>query len=376
MEYKICNQCVMDSSDPALELNNDGICHHCVSFEQHALPNWMPNEKGQQLLQKTVEKIKRAGRGQDFDCLLGMSGGADSSYMLHTIVQKFGLRPLVYHVDGGWNSDDAVHNIECMVKKLDLDLFTHVIDWKQMADFQLTMFKSGVPHLDIPQDMANAASTFQFAKKYKVKYILNGGNISTEVVRNPKEWIYYGSDMRQIKDIVGQFSTIPLDQFPMSGVFYHKVYLKYILGLKMFKPLNLMPYVKADAEEILGKEYGWRPHKQKHFESRFTAFYEGYWLPSRFGFDVRRVQFSSLILTNQMDRKTAIDQLSQPVFGAEDLEQEKKYICDKLKISVEELEDLHGRPLKSYRDYKNMASIFDIGAKILQFSGSESSIKK
>lgn len=366
----------MDSSDPAFVLNEDGICHHCESFDKHALKNWMPNQDGKDRLHDHVAKIKKSGKDNDFDCILGLSGGADSSYMLHLVVKELGLRPLVFHVDGGWNSDDGVHNIECMVEKLNLDLYTEVIDWNQMSDFQLAMFKSGVSHIDHPQDIAAQAAPFYFAKKYKVKYILNGGNISTEVVRNPKDWIYYGSDTLQIKDITKRFCSVTLDQFPMSNIFYNKVFLRLFYDIRHFKPLNLLPYIKADAEKILADEYGWRPHRQKHFESRFTAFYEGYWLPSRFGYDVRKVQFSSLILTGQMTRDEALAKLELPVFNNNELENEKAYICDKLKISKNELQEFHDMPLKSFRDYKNMNFVFELGGKILQIFGSESSIKK
>ena len=184
---------------------------------------------------------------------MGISGGVDSSYMLHIAVKEFGLRPLVFHVDGGWNSELAVNNIEVMIDKLGLDLYTEVIDWEEMRDFQLAFFKAGVPHIDIPQDHAFIATLYNFAYKYNIKYILNGGNISTECVRNPMEWLYYGTDMAQIKDIQRRFGTIPLKNYPFSPILKHKFYLRYIKGIKVIKPLNYFPYIKKDAVRLLSE---------------------------------------------------------------------------------------------------------------------------
>ena len=188
---------------------------------------WKVNQDRTFELEKIVEEIKKKGSGKEFDCILGLSGGADSSYMLHTIVKKFDLKPLVFHVDGGWNSEIAVSNIKNLVEKLGLDLFTEVINWKEMKDFQLAMFKSGVPHIDIPQDMAFIAVLYKFAKKYNIPYILNGGNISTECVQRPLDIIYWGTDMRHIKDILKKFSNNKMETFPFSSAFYHKLYLRY-----------------------------------------------------------------------------------------------------------------------------------------------------
>ena len=185
---------------------------------------------------RIIGKIKKSGKGNDFDCLLGISGGIDSSFMLHTIVTEFGLRPLVFHVDGGWNSEIAVSNIEVMINKLGLDLYTEVIDWEEMRDFQLSFLKAGVPHIDIPQDHAFIATLYNFANKYKIKYILNGFNYSTECVRNPMEWLYYGTDMAQIRDIHKKFGTIPLKKYPLSSILKHKFYLRYIKQIKVVKP--------------------------------------------------------------------------------------------------------------------------------------------
>lgn len=374
--YKICTKCVMDTSDSAITFDADGVCDHCTSFENSILPNWHPNDRGKEIFRQTVDTIRKSGKGKQFDSILGLSGGLDSSYLLHLAVTEFGMRPLVFHVDGGWNTDIAVNNIQMLVDKLGLDLYTEVINWEEMRDFQLAFFKSGVPHLDIPQDHAFVATLYHFAHKNDIKYILNGGNFATECVRNPLEWLYYGTDMAQINDIRKQFCTRDLKTYPFSSILFHKIYLRYIKQVQVIKPLNYLPYTKQIASETLSGLYGWQPYPQKHFESRFTRFFEGYWLPTRFGYDTRRVQFSSLILTNQMTREDALAALEQPAYDPATIDEEFEYIATKLGISVDELRSYHSMPLKSYRDYANQQWLFDIGAKAMKALGIERAIKR
>lgn len=374
--YQICSNCVMDTSDSKINFDDNGECDHCNGFKKDVLPNWHPDDTGKAIFRNTVEKIKKAGKGKPFDCIMGMSGGLDSSYLLHLAVTEFDLRPLVFHVDGGWNTDIAVNNIQVLVDKLGLDLYTEVIRWDEMRDFQLAFFKSGVPHLDIPQDHAFVATLYHFADKHNIKYIMNGGNFATECVRNPLDWLYYGTDMAQIRDIHKQFGTRPLNTYPFSSVLFHKVYLRYLRGVQVVKPLNYLPYTKELAIETLSKNYGWRPYPQKHFESRFTRFYEGYWLPTRFGYDTRRVQYSSLILTGQMTREEALAKLEKPAYDLATLDEDFEYIATKLGISVEELRRYHQMPIKSYRDYKNQQWLFELGANVLKTLGVERAVKR
>lgn len=376
MEYKRCKSCVMDTSDSQIRFDQNGICDHCKDFKENVLPNWFPNKKGEDILSKQILKIKENGKNNQFDSIIGLSGGLDSSYLLHTVVKKFNLRPLVFHVDGGWNTSLAVNNIEMLVEKLGLELYTEVINWEEMKDLQLAFFKSGVPHLDIPQDHAFIATLYHFANKYNIKYILNGSNFATECVRNPIEWLYYGTDMRQINDIYSRFSKNSLDSYPFSGILYHKFYLKYFKGINVIKPLNNIKYIKNEAIKTLQELYGWIPYPQKHFESRFTRFFEGYWLPTRFGFDTRLTQFSSLILSNQMKRSEAIEKLKISPYHDMDVEAEYEYVSNKLDISVKELKSFHEMPLKSYKDYKNSLWMFNLGAKVLKRMGLERSIKR
>lgn len=374
--YQVCANCVMDRTDPAITFDDTGVCDHCREFDASTLPNWRTDRVGREALDQTVSDITRAGKGRSFDCIIGLSGGIDSSYLTYLAKVELGLRPLVFHVDAGWNSQEAVNNIEALVDGLGLDLYTEVIDWEEMRDLQLAFFRSGVPHLDIPQDHAFFATMYDFSAKYGVKHILTGANYSTECVRNPLEWIYYGTDVRQINDIHAKFGTRPLKTFPLSNILRHKVYLRYIRGLKVVTPLNFLPYTKQDAIELLADKFGWQSYPHKHYESRFTRFYEGYWLPQRFGFDTRRVQFSSLILTKQMTRADALAALSKPAYDADTIARDFEYIATKLQISVAELEGLFRAPKRSYRDYKNQQYLFHVGARVMKALGLERAIKR
>lgn len=364
--HQICTNCVMDTTDSKIVFDEKGVCDHCNSFYRHTLPNWHTDEAGRHELDAIVAQIKRAGAGRDFDCIIGMSGGIDSSYLTYVAKEQLGLRPLVFHVDAGWNSQIAVNNIEKLVDGLGLDLYTEVIDWEEMKDLQLAFFRSGVPHVDTPQDHAFFATMYKFASQFDVKYILTGANLSTECVRNPVEWMYYQSDSAQLRDIHRRFGTRPLSNFPVTSILWHKVYLPYVKRIKVVRPLNLVPYVKQAAVEFLRDRFGWQPYPQKHFESRFTRFYESYWLPKRFGYDVRKVQFSSLILTNQMARAEALAKLREPPYDEATIGQEFEFVATKLGISVAELQGYMEAPKKSYRDYRSQAWIYDAGSTVMR----------
>ena len=370
-KYQICTNCVMDTTDSMITFDQDGVCDHCRNYYDNILPNWHTDEKGWSVIQNIARKIKAAGRGKDFDCIMGLSGGIDSSYLAYVAKEKLGLHPLIIHVDGGWNQQLAVNNIEKLLDKLGLDLYTEVIDWEEMRDLQLSFFKAGVPHIDWPQDHAIFATLYNFAEKHKVKYILTGANYSTECIKNPMEWTYMGSDLVQLRDIHGKFGRRPLKRFPLTNILRHKVYLRYIKGIRVEKPLNYVPFVKDEAKKFLVSNFGWIEYPQKHFESRFTKFYEGYWLPKRFGYDTRRVQFSSLIVTNQMTREEALEQLSQPSYDKNTIAQDFEYIATKLGISVDELQSYMDLPNKTYRDYKSQLRLFIWGTKAMRALGLE-----
>jgi N-acetyl sugar amidotransferase len=361
----------MDTTDSMIFFDENGVCDHCNTYFNKVLPNWHTDELGRRELNTLVEKIKTEGRGKDFDCIIGMSGGIDSSYLTYLAKKELGLRPLVFHVDAGWNSQEAVNNIEKLVDKLGLDLYTEVIDWEEMRDLQLAFFKAGVPHIDTPQDHAFFATMYKFAEQHNVKHILTGANYSTECIRNPLEWMYYQSDSIQLRDIHRKFGTRPLVNFPTTSILRHKVYLPYFKGIKVIRPLNYFPYIKQDAIKLLIDEFGWQPYPQKHFESRFTKFYEGYWLPRKFGYDTRKVQFSSLIVTNQMTRKEALELLKEPALDEATATQEFEFVANKLRIPIEELQSYMDAPNRTYKDYKSQEAIYTVGAKVMRLFGLE-----
>jgi len=369
--YKICANCVMDTSDSRIIFNSQGVCDHCNTFYTMTLSNWHTDERGRKEIQILTDKIKKSGHGKDFDCIIGMSGGIDSSYLTYIAKEQLGLRPLVFHVDAGWNSQEAVNNIEKIVDKLGLDLYTEVIDWEAIRDLQLAFFKSGVSHIDTPQDHAFFATMYKFAEKYKVKYILTGANLSTECIRNPIEWMYYQSDAIQLRDIHRKYGQQSLKNYPVTSILHHKIYLPYIKGIKVVRPLNSIPYVKQDAIKLLIEKFGWQPYPQKHFESRFTKFYEGYWLPKKFGYDTRRVQYSSLIVTGQMTREEALVKLQKPPYDETTVAQDFEYVAKKLGVSVKELQGYMDAPNKSYKDYKSQESVYALGSWVMKSLGLE-----
>ena len=376
IQYQICTNCVMDTTDSKITFDNKGVCDHCNTYYSDILPNWHTDERGDLALKNIVKKLKKEGKGKDFDCLMGMSGGIDSSYLLYVMVVKYGLRPLVFHVDAGWNSQIAVNNIERLVEGLGLDLYTEVINWEEMKDLQLAFFKSGVSQIDTPQDHSFFATMYKFASKHNIKHILTGGNYSTECVRNPLEWMYYQSDSIQLKDIYKKHGTGKLKDYPITKILWHKIYLPYVKGIKLIRPLDYIPYNKDDAMQLLVEKYGYQKYPQKHFESRFTRFYESYWLPKKFGYDTRKVQYSSLILTNQMTREDALEKLKHPAYDPKTIKQDFEYIATKLGISVEELQSYMDAPNKTYKDYKSQENIYNIGAKVMRLLGLEKGGKR
>ncbi len=371
-KFKICKKTVMDSTDPNIVFDENGISDYYHHFHNNIKPNWDTSEIGLKKLMKISEKIKSSSRNNDFDCIIGMSGGLDSSYTLFIAKEVMGLRPLVFHVDCGWNTDQAVGNIEKLINGLDLDLYTDVIDWQEVRDLQLAFLKSQIPDQDLVQDYAFFSSLYRFAKKYNIKYILTGSNFSTECCREPEEWGgYAGIDRKLALDIHKRFGKMKLKYFPLIDIFTYKIYYKYIYGMNVINPLNFVPYIKNDAEKLLNEKYGWQKFKHKHHESRFTRFYEDYWLVRKFGFDKRKAHFSSLILTDQMTRDDALQRLKKPELDEQTLKNEFEYVANKLEISVDELQYIFNQKNKTFRDYKNNRNLIRLGAQILQKIGLE-----
>lgn len=360
----------MDTSDPNISFNDEGICDYCQNYENNIVPSWHTDEKGYQELLPTIEKIKKEGEGKPFDCIIGLSGGLDSSYCAYIAKEKLGLRPLLFHVDAGWNTDQAVHNIECLVDGLESELYTEVINWEEMKSLQLAFLKSQIADQDLPQDAAFFCALYKFARKHKIKYVLTGGNLSTECVREPEEWGGFpGVDLTLINDINKQFGARKLKTFPLVDVLSYKIIYRYFYGMKVVKPLNHFPYIKADAEKELNEKFGWKKFLHKHHESRFTRFYEDYWMPRKFGFEKRRAHYSSLIMTGQLDREDALQRIKKPLMDELFFEREFEFVANKLGISTNELQSIFEGENKTFLDYKSKYKLIRLGSTIMQKLG-------
>lgn len=370
--YQMCTKTIMDTSDPNIVFNDKGESDYYINYIENILPKWKTDEIGYSQLMQIADKIKKDRENEDFDCIIGLSGGLDSSYLAYIAKKIMGLRPLLFHVDAGWNTDTAVSNIEKLCNGLELDLFTEVINWEEMKDLQVAFLRSQIADQDLPQDYAFFSALYKFAKKNKIKYVLTGGNFSTECCREPEEWGGFpGIDTLLVKDIHRRYGKRPLKTFPLVDILTYKLYYRYILGMKIFKPLNLIPYIKLDAEKLLMDKFGWEPFQHKHHESRFTRFYEDFWLPRKFGFEKRRAHFSSLILTGQMTRAEALKRISKPELSEEFLQKEFEYVADKLDLSRSELQKIFEGENKSFHDYKNKIKLIGLGARMMQKLGLE-----
>lgn len=367
--YQVCTNCIMDTSDPKISFDRRGWCDYCNNYHRNILPNWHADAGGEREMQALAEVIRREGKDRDHDCIIGVSGGVDSSYVALIAKERLGLRPLLFHVDAGWNSQQSVNNIEKIVDHLGLDLHTEVINWEEMKDLQVAFFRAQVPHLDTPQDHAFFAGLYRFAESQGFKYVITGANYSTECVREPLEWHYHATDLRQLKDIHRQFGKRDLKTFPLVDIFTHKVYFPLVKGMRVVKPLNHFRYLKEEAMQELADRFGWQKYAHKHYESRFTRFYEGFWLPTKFGFDKRRAHFSSLILTGQMTREEALRKIAVPAYDQDTIEHEFEYVATKLDLTVSELRALMSGPNRSYRDYKSSMFLIDIGTRVLRTLG-------
>jgi N-acetyl sugar amidotransferase len=372
IDYQICTNCIMDTSDPNITFDDRGWCDYCRNYYENILPNWHTDEQGERELLKIADKIRKEGKGKDFDCIIGVSGGLDSSYATYIAKEKLGLRPLVFHVDAGWNTQQAVGNIEKLLNGLGLELYTEVINWEEMKDLQVAYLNSQTAEQDAPQDIAFFSALYKFARKNKIKYVFTGANYSTECCREPEEWgAYPGIDKVLINDIHSRFGKIPLKTFPIVDIFMYKIYFKYILRMKIIKPLNYVPYIKKDAEKLLETLFGWEKFQHKHHESRFTRFYEDYWMPKKFGYEKRRAHLSSLILTNQITRDEALKRISKPEMSEEFLKHEFEYVANKLGLTVNELQTIFEGQNKTFHDYRNKRSLIGLGAKAMKILGLE-----
>ena len=341
----------MDTTDPEITFDENGVCYHCHFHDRENKPRWFPNEQGEQKLAEAFERIRKAGKGKEYDCILGLSGGVDSSY-LALVMKDWNIRPLAVHVDAGWNSEMAVHNIERLVKHCGFELFTEVMDWDEICDLQVSYLKAGVANQDVVQDHAFFASLYHFAVKHDITTVISGGNIATEGVW-PTAWHHSAMDAINLHSIHKRFGQRKLNQYKTISFWQYFIYYPFIKKMSVMRPLDLMPYDKGDALQRLVDEVGYKPYGRKHGESRFTKFFQNYYLPTKFGYDKRKPHLSSLILSGQMTRDEALAELEKPLYESAELAEDMEYIAKKLRLSADELSHLVTDPGPEFSEFKN-----------------------
>ncbi len=355
----------MDTSDPIITFDKNGNCNHCNTALELAGQIWFPDEKGEEILKRIVEKIKIEEKNNEFDCIVGLSGGIDSSYLAY-LTRKLGLRALVVHVDCGWNSELAVKNIENIVKILNIELHTFVVNWEEIKSLQRSFFRASLPDQDIPQDHAIFSALYKFAVDNNIKYALNGYNFATESIL-PDAWGHQAMDFRHIKSVHKHFGNTKLKEYPHLTFFKRYIYFKFIKRMKVINPLNYIDYRKEEAIKVLNSELGWKYYGEKHFESRFTKFFQSYYLPVKFGFDKRRAHYSSLIISGQLTRDRALEKMKENSYSESELFGDLEYIAKKLDWSAEEFREIINLPPAAHEDFASDKYIFDLGLKIKRF---------
>lgn len=376
-EYKICSNCVMDNSDQDLILDENGLCDRCREYKNKIEQEWNYGRGHEKELDKLISDIKKSGAKKKYDCILGLSGGLDSSYLLHLAVKEWGLRPFVFHIDAGWNLPVAESNLKKMTDKLNVELHVEKLDYEEMREMQLAWFRTGFASLDVPQDHAFISVVDKFSKKLGVKYILNGYNIATEIIADPASWDEDAGktgDGKFVKDVVKHFCNIPIKKYVYTNGFKHKVVMPFIYRIKTVKPLNLIPVTRQMMIDTLKEEYDYQPYGQKHFENLLTKFLEAWWLPNKFGYDIRRSQLSSLILTKQITREEALNILKEKPINDNEAEELFNQVCEKLKISKDELMDLYKLPRTNIK-FKNSNFFYKVGLRLFEILGLEKRIR-
>lgn len=348
--YRVCNRCVMDTTDPEIRFDGNGICNHCREYDRRVKNSVFSGEEGRKRLSGIVEAIKQEGKNKQYDCVIGVSGGVDSTYVA-VKVKEFGLRPLAVHLDNGWDSELAVKNIENIVTKLKIDLYTYIIDWQEFRDIQLSFLKASTPDSEIPSDHAIFSLMYNMVKKTGVRYLICGINERTES-HLPSAWSQGHFDWRYIKGVHTQFGRVKLRTFPHNGLWALR---QCSHNVKQINILNYLGYVKKDAMRILERDFGWRYYGWKHHESIYTRFYQGYILPKKFGYDKRKVHLSSLICSGEMSRSEALEELKKEPYPAEAQQEDKRYVIKKLGLTHDEFEKIMALPKRTYWEYPSNA---------------------
>ena len=357
MNYQQCKVTVMDNiADPLISFDEDGICNYYHEYKQFERQNVFKGREGQQQLDNIIGKIKKAGAGKKYDCITGVSGGVDSTYLVLQ-AKKLGLRPLVVHFDNGWNSELAVSNINNIVTRLDLDLFTLVVDWEEFKDLQLSYFKANVVDIEALTDHAILGTLYKLASKHNIKYILSGSNVVTEGIL-PKFWIFNKADGMNIKAIHETYGSVPLKTFPFFST-HRKRYYMDIRGIETISLLDYMDYNMVEVKKAITEELGWRDYGGKHFESVFTRFYQGYILPRKFGIDKRKAHLSTLISSGQITKAEALTVLSRPVYSDEQLHIDREFVLTKLGLSTEQFDEYIRSPRREHTEFKHEKGVWD-----------------
>lgn len=354
----MCTKSVMDTTDPLITFDSEGVCNHVRDYEEYERSQKPDKEKARFLTEQMVDLLRKEGKGKDYDCLIGLSGGVDSSYLTWYVTQQLGLRPLIVHVDAGWNTEAAVSNIQNIVQKLKLDLHTLVVDWEVIKDLQVAYFKSSLANLDVPQDHAFIASLYKEARKYGIRYIVNGNNMATESIL-PSAWGYDASDSIQLRAVHKRFGTTKLESYPILSTFQKFVYYPRVLKLESFSPLDWIDYNKADAKKLLINDLGWRDYGGKHHESIFTRFFQGHYLPTKFGYDKRKAHLSSLIVSGQLTRDEALEELKKPLYDPVQLDDDRNFFIKKLGIDRAEYDKIMDEAPRSYLEFPNTESFIN-----------------
>lgn len=365
MKYKICNNCVMDTSDPEIYFDDNGICNHCRDHSARE-KMFVPTAEDKKVkLLEMVNFCSKKGKGKKYDCIIGISGGVDSTYVAYK-VKELGLRPLAVHLDNGWDAELAVSNIHNVLKKLDIELYTYVMDWEEFRSLQVAFLKASTPDSEIPTDHAISTVLKDFATKEDVPLVL-GTNYSSESVL-PRSWSQGHMDWGYIKNVNKLFGTRKLKDFPHYSV-YRRIYWNRIKRLEIYSLLDYIDYDKEKAKKFLIEELGWRDYGGKHHESIYTKFFQAYILPTKFGFDKRRAHLSSLILSGQIDRITALKELEKPLYDEKELQEHLIYVPKKLGLSREEFEEIMNTPPRKYEEFspKLPKIIYELEGKLFRF---------
>lgn len=374
--YQRCNRTVMDTiADPNISFDENGVCNYWHAYQEFVAKLEQDPIKRQQKLEKYIHKIKQAGKGQKYDCLIGVSGGIDSTYVA-VLTKEMGLRPLAVHFDGGWDNIYGQHNMEILEKNLGLDIHTLKVDFEEIRDLLVAYLKASVVDIGVYADHAIHATMYNLAREANIKHVLVGSNYKTEFIA-PKAWIYNKFDLVNLRDIHKKFGKLDsLPTYPTYG-FYKQVWFRLVHKLEIFNILDLVDFDTQKVETRLKEEIDWRPYPRKHGESLFTTFYQNYILPKKFGIDKRKIHLSSLICSGEITREEALKKLDQPLYTQEEFEHDFRIVLDKLELSEKEFQDLMSNPIKSHDDYKTDKNLRKNFMKFLKLtSGLRKAFKK